>query len=87
MMVAFEKNVVDGVKLAAVRACGVVPGIPPESEGVPGVECMARDDLKGGRLVHAGVGREDPQDERMNRQIGGFSQRSEVTTGISGLWW
>ena len=47
VVVAFEENVVDGVEVAAVRACGVVSGIPPEVEGIAGVECVARDDLEG----------------------------------------
>ena len=48
VVVAFEENVVDGVKVAAVRAGGVVSGISPEVEGIAGVECMAGDDLEGG---------------------------------------
>ena len=87
VVVAFEKNVVDGVKIPAMRAGGVVTGIAPEAERIAGVECVAGDDLKGGRLVCAGLGCEDPRDERMNRKVGGFSQRGEVTTGVSGLWW
>ena len=60
MVVAFEENVVDGVKVVAVRACRVVSGVPPESKGVTGVECVSGDDLESGGLVCAGVGCEDP---------------------------
>ena len=87
VVVAFEKNVVDGVEIPAMRAGGVVSGIPPEAEGIAGVKCVAGDDLKGGRLVCARLGCEDPRDERVNREVGGFSQQSEVSTGVSGLWW
>ena len=48
VVVAFKENVVDGVGVAAVRACRVVSGISPKASGVAGVECVAGDDLEGG---------------------------------------
>ena len=48
VVVAFEKNVVDGVKVTAMRAGGVVSSIPSEAEGIAGVECVAGNDLEGG---------------------------------------
>ena len=48
VVVAFEKGVVDGVKVAAMGAGGVVPSVPPESEGIAGVECVSSDELESG---------------------------------------
>jgi hypothetical protein len=48
VVVAFEENVVDGVELAAMGACRVVTGVPPEPEGVAGIECVAGKNLESG---------------------------------------
>ena len=60
MVIAFEENVIDGVKVAAVGAGCVIAGVSPEAEGIASVESVARDDLEGGGLVRAGLGGEDP---------------------------
>ena len=62
-MVAVEQDVVDGVEIAAVGARSVIPGVPPKTGGVMGVECVSCNELKGCRLVGAGLGGEDPFSE------------------------
>ena len=62
-MIAVKKDVVDGVAIAAVRACGVVASIGPEVGGIASVECVAGNELEGSRLVSAGLGGENPFDE------------------------
>ena len=46
VVIALEEDVVDGVSVAAVGACGVVPSIPLKVGGVVGVECMSSDELE-----------------------------------------
>jgi hypothetical protein len=43
VVIAIEKGVVNGVWVATVGACGVVPGVPSKAEGVVGGEGMAGD--------------------------------------------
>ena len=47
VMVTVEKDVVDGVSVTAMGACGVVPGVPPKVGGVVCVESMSCNELKG----------------------------------------
>jgi hypothetical protein len=62
-VVAVEKDVVDGISIAAVRTCGIVPSICSEARGVGGVEGVSCDELEHGRLVRVGLGGENPIDE------------------------
>jgi hypothetical protein len=43
MVVTVEEDMVDGVTIAAVGACGVIPDVPPKTGGVVGVECVSCD--------------------------------------------
>ena len=65
MVIAVKENVVDGVAIPAVRACGIVISVGPEMGRIVGVESVAGDELKGGRLVCVGLGGENSLDERM----------------------
>ena len=64
-MIAVEENVVDGVAIAAVRACGVVASVGLKAGRIAGVECMAGNELEGSRLVCAGLGGENPLNKRV----------------------
>ena len=59
-MVTLEEDVVDSVWVTAVRTAGVVSGICSETSQVAGVKSMSSDELKGGGLVSAGLGCENP---------------------------
>ena len=50
-VVAVEEDVVDGVAIAAMRTCGVIPGILSKAQGICGVKGVSCNDLEGGRLV------------------------------------
>ena len=63
VLVAVEKDVVNGVTVAAVGARDVIPGIPPKTGGVIGVKSVSCNELEGCGLVGAGLGGEDPFDE------------------------
>ena len=45
-VVAVKKDVVDGVSVAAVGACGVIPGICSEARRIGGVESVSSDELE-----------------------------------------
>ena len=47
VMVAVEEDMVDGMSIAAVRTCRVVPGVLPEAGRVGGIEGMTGNDLEG----------------------------------------
>jgi hypothetical protein len=83
-VIAAEEDVVDGVAIAAVWACGVVTRISSEVSRVAGVKGMAGDELEQGGLVCVGLGGENPIDEWVKGCVWGFSQRGEVTAGSPG---
>ena len=45
-VVAVEEDVVNGVLIAAVRTCGVVPGVRSKARGIGGVKGMSSDKLE-----------------------------------------
>ena len=45
-VIAVEEDMVDGVLVAAVRACGVVPSVLLEVGGVGGIEGVSYDKLE-----------------------------------------
>ena len=47
-VVTVKEDVVDGVSIAAVRTCGVVPGVRSKARGVGGIEGVSGDKLECG---------------------------------------
>ena len=83
-MVAFEKDVVGGVELAAVGTRGIVVGSCAEASGVIALECVSSNELEGGGLVGTGVGGENSADEVGEGKAGWFPEWGEAVTGVSG---
>ena len=62
-VVAVEEDVVDGMKVAAMWACGVVISSLSEPGGICGIKCVSGDGLESSGLVQARISCEDSVDE------------------------
>ena len=73
VVVAVKKDMVDGVTLAAMGTCRVIPGVPPEAGGVISVKHVTGDELEGCGLVCAGVCSHHSFDEWMKGNVRGIA--------------